>query len=505
MLEVYHHFRARRPHRTLSALDKRLITNSTCSRGCEASHQAYDLLCCVPFPEESPIDPSFPVAPGAEDACTSSTAQSTTMVVKTPSLHSVKRGLLPPIHQALPLSKRQSQQLLDTITTSFRKNLDLEHPWQAPESSKTAVPSTKYAGSANSATTSSSIGKTRPTDRHLRSILANPFFSQASHESSLPGGADATSITKQLYIFDAAVAQDLMNTRRAFGFLVTIRNKLAESSDPTYTIANTGAGFRVLRWLRSSNQEASMRFLSNGAFATALIPFLYAEGLEEVAWEWLSRLANPSFVQLDAEVGTTKLSEQPLTKLFAAMMHEYRSPAAEPAHSLNLSYSNHLRAHQTLSDQSRLAQANLKNNWVLLSWQSTVEAWKRAAPSRALFEDFVESGRPLKRNLDLAHLELHHPTDPSSRSALSYMHQHPALAISDISTRLQEIKRQRVICLALDAVDRLKQAGNANDASWVERFLTSVCQHLNFGTADTLYRGSSLVPLGRLNRYMNLT
>lgn len=427
------------------------------------------------------------------------------MVVKTPSLHSVKRGLLPSIHQALPLSKRQSQQLLDTITTSFRKNLDLEHPWQSPDSSKPPASSPPQTGPALVATTSNVSVKSRPTDRHLRSILSNPFFSQTSHDSSMLGGADATSITKQLYIFDAAVAQGLMNTRRAFGFLVTVRSKLAESSDPSYTIANTGAGFRVLQWLRSSNQEANMRFLSHNSFVSTLIPFLYAEGLEEVAWEWLSRLANPAFVQLDTEAGTTKLKDQPLSKLFTAMMQEHRSPSAEPARTLDLSYTNHLRAHQTLSGQSRLAQANLKNSWIMLSWQSTVEAWKRSAPSRALFEEFVESGRPLKRDLDLAHLELHHPTDPRSRAALSYMHHNSALTVGDISTRLQEVKRQRIICLALDAVDRLKQAGNATDASWVERFLTTVCQHLNFGSPDAMHRGSSLMPLGRLGRYMNPT
>ncbi|KAH7026618.1 uncharacterized protein B0I36DRAFT_331014 [Microdochium trichocladiopsis] len=426
------------------------------------------------------------------------------MVVRTPSLHGVKRTLLPSIHQPLPLSKRQSQQLLDTITTSFRKNLDLEHPWQSPDSNHTTSASSNQRSPDAAPTKASAHAGARPTDQHLRSILANPLFAQPAHDNVVASRTETTTIPNQLYIFDAAVAKGLMNNHRAFGFLVTILKALEESSDPTYNMANTGAGLRVLQWLRATNQEANMRFLAKPGFVSVLIRFLFAEGLEHVAWEWLARIASPSFTHLDSEDVSAKMSHHPLSRLFSAMMNENRPPANDSARSIDPGLTNYLAAHEILSNQSRIAQANLRNSWAVLSWQATVEAWKRVAPTTTIFEDFVESGRPWKRDLDLAHLDLHHPTSPRSEAALSYMHQNPTLAFSNEGTRAHDFKRQRVICLALDAVDRLKQAGNADEVSWVERFLTTISEHLHFGTADGLHRETSTLPLGRPNRYASL-
>jgi len=423
------------------------------------------------------------------------------MVVRTPTLQSVKRKLLPSIHQPLPLSKQQSQQLLNTITASFRKNLDLEHPWQSVDARKLAP--TSHDGLEATSRQLTEHVRTRPTDQHLRSILANPLFSQPAHDKGTQTPTGMTSIPNQLYIFDAAVAKGLMNTRRALGFLITIQKAIKSSSNSQHTMANTGAGLRVLRWLQSTDQEAEMRFLTKNGFVATLVHFLYAEGLEHVLWEWLARIASPSFTAFDSESASWKRSEHPLSQLYSAMTREMRPSAHDPKRSMDSSLTNYLVAHEILSDQSRIARVNLKESWVVLSWQATVEAWKRAAPTTSLFEDFVESGRPWKRELDLAHLDLHHPSNPTSDAALDYMHRRPSLTFRpETPLRVQESHRQRVICLALDAVDSLKQVGNAAEVTWVERFLASVSEHLTFGTATSLRRESPL-PLGRPDRYTN--
>ncbi|RYP62503.1 hypothetical protein DL771_009711 [Monosporascus sp. 5C6A] len=400
------------------------------------------------------------------------------MVVRTPTLNSLKRGFLPQIHQPLPLSRRESQQLLDSITSSFRKNLDKEHPWQS-EDAPAALPAAKSEDASPKTTTTTT--RHRPTDRHLRAILSNPLFSHPTQDGKLTVPAP----TKNPFdVFDAAVAKGLMTPRRAAGFLATVRAQVAkeQSSDIRANLAATGAGLRVLRWLRASGQENDLRFLSDPTLVQQLVPFMYAEGLEEVAWAWLSQLAVERLRVMEVESGLGKLNSQPLFKLLNTMIQETsHSTAAEAKSNLDASYSALLRAYKLLPKHSRIANLSVKHSWASLSWASTVDAFERPKPSVALFEAFVQQGRSYSLPLDMAHLELHHPTAPSSDAAVYYMHSRDGKARDVTDSRMGDRSRRRLICLALDTVDRLKQTGNTTEASWVERFLTNMCENLNLG------------------------
>lgn len=420
------------------------------------------------------------------------------MVIRTPTLNSLKRGFLPQIHQPLPLSRRESQQLLDSITSSFRKNLDKEHPWQSAEDTTTATtttPPTKEDESSLKTT------KHRPTDRHLREILSNPLFSHPQQNDSTSSPSIPTK--NPFDVFDAAVAKGMMTTRRAAGFLATIRAQAVKQSSPDVrpNLATTGAGLHVLQWLRSSGQEDNLRFLSDSTLIQQLLPFMYAEGLEEVAWTWLAKLAAHRLRSMGLESGHTKLTSHPLFSLLSSMMKENSQSAAESKLNLDGSYSTLLRADQMLPKDYRVASLSVKNAWTGLSWASTVNAWERPKPSTPLFESFVDLGRPFDLPLDLAHLELHHPTTPSSDSAVHYMHTRFAKAQDVTNTTIGDRARRRLICLALDTVDRLKQSGNTTEASWVERFLTKMCENLNLGILNMNLTDSiaSDRPLYRLN------
>ncbi|KAK5628332.1 hypothetical protein RRF57_004047 [Xylaria bambusicola] len=41
--------------------------------------------------------------------------------------------------------------------------------------------------------------------------------------------------------------------------------------------------------------------------------------------------------------------------------------------------------------------------------------------------------------------------------------------------------RQRVLCLILDAAERLKRTGQADEAPWVERLKNAIYERLNLG------------------------
>ncbi|KAI1650415.1 uncharacterized protein F4817DRAFT_260892 [Daldinia loculata] len=393
------------------------------------------------------------------------------MVVRTTSLNSLKR-FLPKIHQPLPLTPRESQQMLDSITTSFRKNLDKEHPWEHHDdiTSQTSIPQNKKPTFSTSLPSSSSSldtpGQQHPTDRHLRDILSNPLFSHQS-KKKLPSAS-----RDPLDVFDSAVSRGLMTPQRAVGFLAKVRSQIGNGSadDIRRGMAESGAGLRVVQWLRASGLENDMQFSSNSTLFAALIPFMYAEGLEEVAWTWVARLSI-----CDKTHDIKKLHISTLSALLFAILNQTCHTYSGVKTSLDSSYEAIIRANDILPKQNEVALKSFRKAWAGLSWISTVCASERPKPSAPLFESFVDIGRPWKMPMDMAHLELHHPLVPNHSAAVQFLHN------SSDSSNLYPSTRRRLVCLALDTADRLKEVGDTDEVSWVERFLLRIGDDLNFG------------------------
>ncbi|KAI1641113.1 hypothetical protein F4809DRAFT_212066 [Biscogniauxia mediterranea] len=393
------------------------------------------------------------------------------MVVRTPPVLSLRRGFLLQIHQPLPLSRRESRQLLESITTSFRKNLDKEHPWQPQDE---ATPPSSASANAQPSSTLMSSGAAgtrnhRPTDSHLRAILTNPLFSH-THDAQPTAPTDPR---KPFDVFDSAVSRGLMTPRRAAGFLATVRAQMAKESagDVRRRMGESGAALRVVQWLRASGQEGSMNFLADDFLVKIIVPFMYAEGLEDVLWVWLARLA-ARITDLELEKRPGVVNAQSLARLLSVVVREPAlSGAAEAKVSLDGSYSALFKARDILSVPNRFAARIVKSSWAFLSWESTVKASTRPKPSAPLFDTFLDVGRPFKLALDLAHLDLHHPTTPQHSAAFEYLRlenqTQGGIAAGDRSRHSQ----MRIICLAQDTADRLKQVGKPEEASWVERFL----------------------------------
>ncbi|KAF2971058.1 hypothetical protein GQX73_g2506 [Xylaria multiplex] len=412
------------------------------------------------------------------------------MVLRTPPLGSLKRGLLPQIHHPLPLTKRESQRLLESITSSFRKNLDREHPWETGETSTNT-----QASSEPGSTELLSTANHRPTDRHLRAILSNPLLA-LPHNGSVDASTH-TSRNNPFEVFDSAVSRGLMNPRRAAGFLATIRSQLlAESpNNLRQRMGASGGGLCVLRWLRASGQESSLSFLSDPALVRLIIPFLFAEGLQEVAWGWLAQLAARSN-KLELEITPGKASAQSLSRLMSAIIDESRELDSPSLTSLDPSFAALAKAKGILHENPACIAA-IKNSWATLSWASTVDAVGRPKPSVARFENFVDIGRPLKLPLDLAHLDLYHPITPTHWAAIKYLQrrQHFVQDMPNMKPQMQ----QRLLCLVLDAAERLNQTGQAAEAPWLERFRNAICEKLNLGILN-IEMGETLnssIPISR--------
>ncbi|KAI0125530.1 hypothetical protein BJ170DRAFT_436284 [Xylariales sp. AK1849] len=392
------------------------------------------------------------------------------MVARTPPLGSLKKGfkkgILPQIHHPLPLNPRESQQLLNSITTSFRKNLDKEHPWQSPDATE---PTTRTALGRPFTLAKDTTHKHRPTDRHLESILSNPLFVQPKNVSQ--PSPTTLQLHKRHEVFDSAVSKGMMTTRRAAGYLAAVRQDIQLSTlDPQTGVAASGAGLRVLQWLRASGAESSLEFISDRSLMQNLMPFVFVEGLDEVAWTWLSRLGSQlSTLPKDAQ------AQHSLVCLLQSIL-QAQAFMSESTGSLDSGYATFLRANRTLPSEDPAALGGLKRYWATLSWASTVNAFLHPKPSAPLYEMFVDVGRPWKKDLDIAHLELHHPTNPNHSPAVKYLHDDRTLASASAIPQqrrgLSDKYSQRMVSFGADTVDRLKEIGEDKEASWVSEFMS---------------------------------
>ncbi|KAK2052701.1 hypothetical protein LY76DRAFT_322814 [Colletotrichum caudatum] len=363
----------------------------------------------------------------------------------TKPLSSIK-NVIPSIHQPLPLSSKESKKLLNVLKTSFRQNLDKEHGY-APENADSSA--SKHSSTSHNA-------HHRPTDRHLRAILSNPLFKSGIQ----PNEVAFRTPRDPMDVFDEAVSRGMMTRKAAAGCLQSKRQQIVQSSAlsvPDAMMAS-GAGLRVVQWLRSSGMERTLDFLRDSHFVHELVPFMVAGGLEEVAWTWADRLVQGegSAVENSEIVGTlvasivtakSNVTDRNLDTAFTALLRADATWKAAP--------------HQHLI---------LLRSWRLLSWQSTVEAWKRPLPSAALFESYFGTARSIRRplRLDRAHLELHHPTKPNHESALKFL-QDDRLGSLESNTKLVT----RVIFMGMDAVSHLTKLGRTDDAEGLLRLLQS--------------------------------
>jgi hypothetical protein len=324
----------------------------------------------------------------------------------TGALRSIKT-VFQPFNHPLPLSKHEQQKLLKVLTTSFRKHLDREHgpPFETAAQAEEGGQRTRSAIQEQNDRSA--------VDRHLRAILSNPLF---RYDPNLQARTGDTQPHDPRQTFDEGVHRGTMTIGGALAFLQSIEADIVRSPSLSRTEAmcKSHAGLQVLRWLRASGQERDLTFIANKRFSRLLLDFMIAEGLEPVAWTWLVRLArNEVVTSLDAKPAPL------LTSIILSLLVEAKK---DDQRTLDEAYSTVLRGDEILS-KTRGGQDSVDYAWSKLSWTSTVDAWKRPAPSPNLYDSFVAIVEHLRKRhaLDRAHLDVHHPTRPDPTLALAYL------------------------------------------------------------------------------------
>ncbi|KAG4435680.1 hypothetical protein IFR05_008846 [Cadophora sp. M221] len=322
------------------------------------------------------------------------------------------------IHHPLPLNPRESKQLLNLLTTSFRQQLDSEHP-QFRDS--TAITSLNHHTSRRSRRSSLSDHERTPTDRHMHSLLTNPLFNL-----SLESGDSNVVLSKDpMDIFNKAVANGMMTTSDAKACLAAKKSQIVRSSVLSVRdgMKESGAGLQVLKWLVSSGTTNRTDFLEDIAFMKIMMEYMVAEGLQEAAWKWVKRsLENFSKVLLlsgEDFVAAQKEVVGPLLLLVKAEAADSTSPTSLDAAFMTMSRAAGYLGGLSTSEMTRILGPP---GWFLIR-ATVMPRSTRPRPSESAFESFLSlipviSKSPARY---LAHLSLLHPTKPNPDLALDYI------------------------------------------------------------------------------------
>ena len=394
---------------------------------------------------------------------------------KTASRRSSFKSFLPRINHPIPLSQHESKSLLNVLKTSFRAQLDAEHGVvQKDATANTQRPRQRP-----------------PADQHLDAILSNPLFSRTTRPARI---LQSDTPRDPMDIFDEAVSKGMMTLRAAHACLVAKRKQIINSSTISVreAMASSGAGIRITRWLRSSGHERALDFIEPGASLVGeLTPFLVAEGYEELIWMWVERLVAQGS---SSDIKAASILVSNIVRNKSNTMH---------GGSVDRALSTVLRVDDTyhLDPNFRFLAAR---PWQGASSMLTYGWFRREPPNPVLVDALIEMAskfRLLSMSIDVAHILLHHPTNPTSDNAVHFFQHKPnwerlveGLKVTKSPSTGMLFTTRRMVNMGVDAIRYLAGNGRNDEAQWILRLLEANFP-ASFRRIETVpWRGDGLQP-----------
>ncbi|TVY37657.1 hypothetical protein LSUB1_G004948 [Lachnellula subtilissima] len=400
------------------------------------------------------------------------------LLSSTPSLQ--LRALL---HPPLPLNPRESQNLFNLLTKSFRKHLDKEHGplTSTPTDAESAL--TLTDSRAPSHTRRNSHTEKHPADRHLSRVLDNPLFIPLG----IPLGRGRQILRKDpMLVFEAAVGKGMMDISSAAKCLWAKKQQIVQShvSNVQDGMRDSKAGTTVLKWLISSGQANNLDFLRNEEFSVLLMQYMIAEGMQDACWAWIMR----SFKEIPHIFALPLNSDerQRLKKDIMSPFYFFLSAISSRPHSLDAAYVAMSRAAGYL-DHLSLEQARdvLGGPVCFIISLTKAMGWDRPPASETNYNSFlrlIPTSRP-RFKYDLAHLWLLHPTRPSVDLALEMLrevHTYGAPLIISQSKKVNDWQvnmDNRIMGLGFEAAKYLLKHDRYREADEI-----MACLRLHFST-----------------------
>lgn len=207
------------------------------------------------------------------------------------------------LHPQLPLSPRESQQLLTLLTTSFRAHLDREHPVtdnKPPQQSTGSSAPSSYASAS----------------QHIDSILTNPLF--AVKPRRRPSEFAAADVLRDpLGWFLDEIAAGSATLSKAVICIQSLH--LAAVTPARHRDGKTPASI-IAEWLRTSGTDTSKEFIQISLKGQEhkyldtgfpkIVAMLFAQGEGAALWRWYIRSPEQRIKETNLDLETiTKFRE----------------------------------------------------------------------------------------------------------------------------------------------------------------------------------------------------
>ncbi|OJJ51547.1 hypothetical protein ASPZODRAFT_415560 [Penicilliopsis zonata CBS 506.65] len=373
------------------------------------------------------------------------------------------------IHPPLPRTPRESQQLLNALTSSFRRQLDREYP--QPNASEEAVPTT-------TTTTTTTNSSTHATEKHLRSILENPLFRVAPQvdHAGHRGGADPQKrlAEEPMAVFDELVAsgsvtkQAMCNCLKSQLILASLRPQNLGVSE---AMSKSKAASKVVEWFWASDSGSRKMLFKSRSTTSTLLKFMAAEGLQETVAAWLKMI-----VTRDLGGSNGRIPEGVMRKLFGNFLKD--AVAAELRYGAGITsaltlYTQSCRMYLSLVDKQPVESR--ENEMVLFAGGSYLSHWIVDNPQKEVqevpqetFDEFEQVMSSLfPGTLLTACVPLYNPSSPRPGPLLDFMKSISAEKYHTWSTR----KRDAFFIVSSDAISVLIDEGKYREASNMAQLL----------------------------------
>lgn len=256
------------------------------------------------------------------------------------------------INNQAPLGQRESNRLLNALTSSFRKHLDEVHPSRSHDEAK--QPAAKDGSeTSHRHGIHSSIAL---ADQHMASVLTNPLLIKTARlnahaKPELNASTAAAELKNGINPFDLLEeyhAKGCATVEVALSCMKSFRRSIKDMTyeEQVAKVQAEEAGKRVLTWLWNSDVLQSQAFADSLQTQDGLVWLVMMEGHEEFLWHWLD--SDLELPQSSAAKGNHNLSNGHFWKsrIIYAMVMTNLGPPHKGARSADAALELYFRAVQ---------------------------------------------------------------------------------------------------------------------------------------------------------------
>ncbi|KAJ5644697.1 hypothetical protein N7507_010708 [Penicillium longicatenatum] len=368
----------------------------------------------------------------------------------------------PKINQPLPRTPRESQQLLNALTSSFRRQLDHAYPTSNSDTRE---------GDRQPLNTESSR---HATDKHLHTILDNPLFRIVPPKGTSPDHHAVRGIDEQnrlakdpMLVFDELAASGsvtpLIITNCLKSQLLLVRSSAEEGVSEA--MKTSRAASRVVEWFWASDGASRQTLLQSRATTSSLTKFMVAEGLHDTVIQWIRMLLSRDLGGYNGRI-TDPVAQQSISHLLTDFMDaELRygeGLASAFKYYLRICHIHSMSPQQTKTGKPMLLAAGAHLSRAAMDAKPLTET---IVPY--IYDEYrdVISTLASSRSLLFASVSLCHPTHPDATPFIRFVE-------SLSSPKVQawnDSRRDAFLRIACDALRLLIEQKKIRDATGLAR------------------------------------